>query len=282
MTTTNKIIICSGDSYTAGDELHGDSIVPGYTSNLFPLKHDDQELRRQAQVLRDKIKKAESELEKNDFNEYWTRSKERAWPAYLEKLTGIEVRNVSWRGISNQEIVHRAIEQVHRLKEKGISPSNMTVFMMLTSPNRFGAPQHDPKYGGEFEFQSFMPGFDFKPPKIKDFCERIVKDYDDYDLLWFSYSNIVAAKHYLEFLGAKVYILDCCLWGWFLRQYANESKPIRHISLSKSLKIDWEMSATAFKFEKQGAANLPGGHYNEVVHQYLANEIYEALYRIPT
>ena len=276
MSNTNKIIICSGDSYTAGDELNGDAIVPSYTTNLFPLQHDNQDLRNQAKIIRDQIKKAESELGKNEFNEYWTQSKSKAWPAYLEKLTNIEVRNVAWRGISNQEITHRAIEQVHRFKEKGIQASNITVFMMLTSPNRFGTPQHDSIHGGEYEFQSFMPGFDFKPPKMKEFCERIVKDYNDYDLLWFSYSNIIAAKYYLEFLGVTVYILDCCLWGWFLKQYSCEGKATRHISLSKSLTIDLEMGTMAFNVP--GSANLAGGHYNEVVHEYFAKELNDRLF----
>ena len=34
MTNTSKLIICSGDSFTAGDELAGDLLIPGYTSHL--------------------------------------------------------------------------------------------------------------------------------------------------------------------------------------------------------------------------------------------------------
>ena len=34
--TKSKLIICSGDSYTAGDELAGDLFVEGYTSTLYP------------------------------------------------------------------------------------------------------------------------------------------------------------------------------------------------------------------------------------------------------
>ena len=270
--TNNKIIICSGDSYVAGDELAADLLIPGYTSHLYPLAG----VPKDAQALRDQIKEAEKKLSTNDHNEYWEKSKAKAWPTYLGKLSRLSVSNVGRRGISNQEIAHRAVESFHIKLSKGIDPSNITVLMMLTSPNRFGAPQHDVDYGGDFEYQSFMPGYDFMPRSIKHYCERIVKDFDDYDLLWFSYSNLIAAKHHIESLGGTVHFLDSCLWGWYIKNYKHATKKTRHHELSSSLKILYEMGSMAF--DVPGAANLPGGHYNEVVHEYFAKELYVRLF----
>lgn len=267
-----KLIICSGDSYVAGDELAADLLVPGYTSNLYPLAG----VPKNATALRDQIKAAEEKLSRNEHNEYWEHSKSKAWPAYLGKISGIPVSNVGRRGISNQEIAHRAIETFHVKLNKGIDSNNIIVLMMLTSPNRFGAPQHDADYGGDFEYQSFMPGYDFMPRSVKHYCERIVKDFDDYDLLWISYSNLIAAKHHIESLGGTVHFLDSCLWGWYIKNYKHATKKTRHHELSRSLKILHEMGTMAFNVP--GSANLPGGHYNEIVHEYFAKELYDRLF----
>ena len=266
-----KLIICSGDSYVAGDELAADLLIPEYTTNLFPLMG----MPKDAAELRNKIQTAENKLSSNEYNEYWKQCKSRAWPAYLNKISGIPVSNVGRRGISNQEISHRAVEEFYNQMAQGVDPKSIVVLMMLTSPNRFGAPQHHPDYGGEFEYQSFMIGYELVPKSIKHYCERIINDFDDYDLLWFSYSHIVAAKHHIEFLGGSVYFLDSCLWWWYIETYKHESKKTRHHSIYKSIELLHAMGPLAFNVP--GGANLPGGHYNEIVHEYFAKELYARL-----
>lgn len=51
----NKIIAC-GDSFTAGDELLGDEIIPGY-SNLAKLGKSPKEIRDAFQLSGQKIEK---------------------------------------------------------------------------------------------------------------------------------------------------------------------------------------------------------------------------------
>jgi len=52
--TKSKLIICAGDSYTAGDELAGDLFVEGYTSTLYP---NNQEMTDERKKIIEKLQK---------------------------------------------------------------------------------------------------------------------------------------------------------------------------------------------------------------------------------
>jgi len=114
--TKSKLIICAGDSYTAGDELAGDLFVEGYTSTLYP---NNQEMTDERKKIIEKLQKKTLPLwqDKIKKNFYESECKKKAWPAHLEQLlSGTDVINCSAPGISNEEIVHRAIDTFCNLK----------------------------------------------------------------------------------------------------------------------------------------------------------------------
>jgi len=149
----NKLIICSGDSFTAGDELAADLLIPGYTELLY--KNGESPTLERKQI----VEKYENEISKlwSDFDKkilYENECKKRSWPSYLQYiLRDTKIINCAGPGLSNDEIVHRAIE-TYFLNKDFYSNENILVFIMATTYNRFGFPMYGEGYS-EFNYRSY-------------------------------------------------------------------------------------------------------------------------------
>jgi len=264
-----RTIICSGDSFTAGDELAGDELIPGYTSMLhFDGTRPDEAF----SFFTDKYGKKLSKLPIKDLGQYIEKSKARAWPSYIQKLTEHTVINVSQGGISNQEIVHRVISEVNRQLNNGVDRLDIYVMVMLTSPARLGIPisEYQPMSG--YQFASFMPT---EKPKsgFSDLDHSVnywFKSRSDEDMLWESFCAVAALKQYLNFLGIKCILLDSCLFGNFV--FNSPTLNDEHYKLYAALDIEFVMGKIAAELNEK-LVKLPGGHYIELIHSLLAKKL---------
>tara|TARA_B100000029_G_scaffold328209_1_gene320527 strand:- start:186 stop:1004 length:819 start_codon:yes stop_codon:yes gene_type:complete len=132
-----KIILCDGDSWTAGDIVD---------PNIFgdKLEHVNHP------------KNTEYRLP-------------RVWPGKLEKLIGIETDNISIAGSSNDAIVRRTLRRVIQLLET-YKPEEIFVIIGWSSPER-----KDFYYNGKWEsWETLYPAQlsqDFPDMRLKNFYE---------------------------------------------------------------------------------------------------------------
>lgn len=269
MSKKNKLIICSGDSFTFGDELGVDYLVPGYTSNLYPVlqKATTDRLKLQKKLI-DQLNiiwKTPNLL----YPIYQQACNSRAWPAYLEKLTNYKIINCARGGISNDEIVHRAMVEfnIHR---KLHNPKNITVILMTTTMHRVGYPVYGKKVG-KYKFQSFIastPRDNIEPPYMQPLFDFYFTHLTDYDHFWRSASQLVAAKQYFESFGSKVLFVDSGLWDEPIDQIRKINKEeVDHIC--SLVNISAKMSDTT----TEDNHILPGYHYDEYIHLKFAEKI---------
>ena len=265
-------LIASGDSFVAGVELDANSLIPNYTNNKFK-SHDP--LTKEAEKLNQTYVNAFKALTKAEQNEHIVRCKEKSWPNKLKKYHDVSIINIANGGISNHEIVHRAITQAESCIAAGTNPKNILVSIMLTHGLRFGHPQRDPSHANEWQFQSVYPNDNElrKNTLRSKYIQYLLDIHNDYDWVWQSYTWIIGAVTYLKSLGVNVILLDCCLWRWsrknLLKEISDlEIKKAENIFSILDKEIKLSMGDHTYETEK-----LPGGHYTEVVHDWFAIQV---------
>lgn len=267
MTTTSKLIICAGDSFTAGDELAGDLLIPGYTSHLHnnvkgcPPDHDA--LYKQLQKIMKPM------FSNGKFPAFESESKARAWPAHLQKLLNVEVINCARFGISNPEIVHRAIT-TYNSKLNEYDPKDITVIMMPTHVNRLGHPIYDDEDNGTINFKSVNAQWnidEITPVYIRPVFKYQLQHYKDNDFMWASISQLKAAEEYFKLEGSKVVFVESGMWGWSFKDVNIDEKQLNRYY--KMIKLSARMLELSAVCERM----LPGHHFNEEVHIEFASKV---------
>lgn len=266
--TKSKLIICSGDSYTAGDELAGDLFVEGYTSTLYP---NNQKMTDERKKIIEKLQKKTLPLwqDKIKKNFYESECKKRAWPAHLEQLlSDTDVINCSAPGISNEEIVHRAIDNFCNLKNNYKS-NNISIIIMVTSYNRMGYPMYDVNYKNEYNYASWT-SHHFENKISPSFMENDVFNFfskmKDYDRLVKSISVLSLAKLFFETNGCSIHFVDSCLWKNELTKFNFEYKEKLQF-YKKIIPIILEMANLSPEYV------LPNYHFTEKTHKEFAEQI---------
>jgi hypothetical protein len=266
MTNTSKLIICSGDSFTAGDELAGDLLIPGYTSHLHNnvkgCPPDHEKLYHQLQ------KQMKPMFTNGEFAKFETACKNRAWPAHLQKLLNVEVINCSRFGISNPEIVHRAMRTYNK-KIKEYDPKDITVIIMPTHINRLGHPIYDDDEGNvNFKSVSAQWNIDeVMPMYIRPVFKYQLQYYKDNDFMWASISQLKAAEEYFKLSGSKTVFVESGMWGWSFKDLDIEENQLK--KYYKMISLSARMLELSSVCEKM----LPGHHFNEDVHIEFASKV---------
>ena len=96
-----KLILCEGDSWTAGDMINPDL----KTTNVNMSENDSYRLSK-------------------------------VWPSDLGKLTNVEIKNISRAGSSNDGIVRRTLDNVNDYLEQGNNVEELFVIIGWSSPER--------------------------------------------------------------------------------------------------------------------------------------------------
>lgn len=266
MTNKSKLLICSGDSFTAGDELAGDFLVPGYTSFLYPNHSPMTNERKQvADKLRSETMKLWTNKELKKI--YDEECKKRAWPSYLEKiLKDTDVLNCSTPGASNEEIVHRAIDNFCKLQN---NYKEISVIIMATSYNRMGYPIYDKNYGNEYNYNSYTI-LHYEQKVQPDYMQNDVHNFffrmKDYDRLMKSISALSLAKTFFETNGTKINFVDSCLWDGELNKFDYEYKE-KVLFFKRIIPILTQMSSLEIENV------LPAHHFTEKTHKEFAEHI---------
>ncbi len=262
----NNLIICSGDSFTAGDELAGDLLVPGYTSNLYVNQSVATDDRKK---IFQKLQKETSKLwySLKDRIQYEQECKNRAWPAHLKKLlTDTEVINCAGPGLSNEEIVHRAIETYFQNKNNF---QNIKIIIMVTTYNRFGTPLYDQRYATEYEYLSYTIQHgdrklepDYLESEFNNFFFRI----KDYDRLVRSMFALSFCKNFFESNNIPIYFIDSCLWESELEKFEFEHKE-KVLYFKNIIPLLCKMT------DVEVTNVLPGFHFAEQTHKDFAAHV---------
>ncbi len=264
----NNLIICSGDSFTAGDELAGDLLVPGYTSNLYKNQSPSSNERTKIfQQLQDETSKFWTNF--SERIKYQDECKKRAWPAHLKNLLeDTEVINCAGPGLSNEEIVHRAIETFFELKNN-YSPANIKIIIMVTSYNRFGIPVYEKNHITEYNYVSYTTHHTeekiepkYAQHEFNNFFFRI----KDYDRIIRSISSLSFCKRFFESNNIKIHFIDSCLWDSQITKFNFENK-------EKVLYFQ-NIIPLLCKMTDVNIPNvLPGHHFPETAHKDFAQYI---------
>jgi hypothetical protein len=269
--TDDKLIICSGDSFTYGDELAGDLLIPGYTDNLFEQNSNDDDRHQ----LSRKLVQLELEMRTSDpprFVKYQEECRSRSWTGHLGKMIDHTVINCAGPGISNEEIVFRAFQIYNKSLEK-YKPENILVCLMPTEIARWGFPQHDKKYGDEFEFQSFTVHHVHRPiePEIvKPLFEYFLNELNDHDHIFRSIMNLKGAEAYFSNFGSEVIFFDSGIW------YYSFSRVVDDRDLVKIIKSSIDVKLVLNRKDKV----LAKQHYPESDHIVFANNVKQYLNKI--
>ena len=221
--TDDKLIICTGDSFTYGDELAGDLLVPGYSSNLFEQGSDENA----RHVLGRKLVELELNMRTSDmpaFVKYQEECRSRSWTGHLNKMIDHTVINCAGPGLSNEEITFRAF-QVYNENIKKYKPENILVCIMPTEIARWGFPQHDKKYGDNFEFQSFTVhhvNSPIEPETVKPLFEYFLNDLNDHDHIFRSIMHLKGAEAYFSSFKSSVLFFESGIWNHSFSQITDK------------------------------------------------------------
>lgn len=266
-----KIIICSGDSYTFGEETAGDLLVKGYSNNLVPIRHPlPPDAKTKSLKLR---KKLNNPSNRTKYNEECLKN---SWPSQLSKKTNAEVINVAAGGLSNHEIFHRCYKTYLKYLSSGVKAQDILIICMLSSPNRIGYPQYSNFYSNEFYFQSFMP-YSRQVDKMRSYA---VKDWysthKDWDMLWSTYCITQGFINFIKFYGSRFFILDSGLLQMFIRESQFTIPEHNYVNDLINL-IEIQLCMTDELHINKPLVKLPQSHCNTYGHIIFAEKVYELI-----
>lgn len=268
-----ELIVAAGDSFTAGDELLADELIPKYTEWNY-LEHSDKQNQKKFAELGKILKNKDRKF----LTDYWERSKEMTWANKFAKSLNLPIQNIADRGLSNQEIAHRTLRTVKDLENKNTNLNSVLCLIMITHPLRFGFPCIPEK--NEYNFETLH--FNLKTISTEDDSEKrffgkyVLLNADFYDLFWQSYCALSGLKNYLTYKGIRHEFFDSSLWSWGVKQ-ADWDKLDKRYGLTYDLN---NIIHPTFRFSDHPINNhrLPGGHFKEPVHDYFAKKIRTELF----
>ena len=276
-----NLIIVSGDSYAAGDELAADIYIPDYNKDIIDARKPGFDQNRFNKFL--ELNKSMNLKGMSSRKDYVVECRKLAWPAHLSQVSKLEVVNVSMGGLSNHEICHRAHTTHFEYISKGHDPGNILVLIMVTSPFRIGMPCHDGRFGGDYNYQSFS-GHGLEVVKSSTYAENRreaildwFSSHSDWDMIWSSYSWLESTKKLIESTGSSVKFLTSGLFG----RFEEDSKNLKD---TEKLKIDIIKKNLLFyadfgKFVRDSCpiCKLPGGHFSQSANNAFAEMLWNKL-----
>lgn len=268
-----KIIICSGDSYTAGIETAADKYIPGYTKSIISINSIENPYRKKYEKLSRIFRK----ISVQEYQEYENECKKNAWPVYLQKMSNKQVLNISSGGISNHEIVHRTVKTYLKLLNEGAKPNDIVVLCMLSSPARIGYPQYDKNYGGEYNYQSFINGF---RPGAQGGADCAVRywytSHNDWDMLWSTYSVVQGLKSFIEHHNSRIYFFDSGLIEIFRMSINMDEVGLQNYkNIIQSMNLSLRM--TDLLAREFPMCKLPGAHPTTEGHRVFAEKVWNSI-----
>jgi len=266
---TIKVIITGGDSFTAGDETAADIILPGYTSHTRPamsLLSNSKKLDKLRKKFNNKLLHLGPEVTKM----YKQQCLSLAWPAYLEKLTGIPVINVADFGISNHEIVHKIITRyLEHLKQ--FKPEEILILMMISSPARIAFPRTD-IIESDFEINRYCSGMIHPeatgPNNV--ITTQWFKTHNDWDMFWSSFAQISGLIAFMNKKGSTINLYTSGLWEMFVDADRNIDKPVQEVAHMLDIKLHMKQIIVDNKID----CFLAGHHPNTAGHEIFAQYVY--------
>lgn len=269
------IIVCAGDSYTMGDELGADSLVPGYTNytwNCFDIRPNEfrkKLLTQYRQILTSFHKDGDKH---GRWIEYKELCKSKAWPAKLGKLLPeYKIINIADPGISNDEIVHRSIETFIKLSET-VDPEKIIFLIAPSLFDRFGIPCHSAEYAGEYHYQSFRLSDtvgDVHPYTTRPIFTYFQRDLTDEDHMVRNTLALLGINSFISNAGSTVVFLDSSLWDHAFNHVSTDNK--------KKLNLFKKILTPSVRMYDSNNRCLAGHHFDENTHDRFSKNVEEFL-----
>lgn len=250
------VIYANGDSFTHGSELASD-MLPGFPgwSNRFPL--DEVKVKENYTWMRD-IMKENTAL----ISLYMDECVRRAYPQKVANILNCEVLNNSEAGASMDRIARNTIIDLLDLKNKGTK--DIVAIIGTTSIFRIDLPIKNNQWlsmqiGGHNDNLSEIP-----PSLIVHY----VKDYSVIHAYSNYYKNLILIQDFCKVNDIKLILIETLFKD---AEESNENNLLRQYAKT----YDFSMSKIAH--ELGGNIFAPCGHFSEIVHNKLADEIVKIL-----
>jgi len=246
------MIYCTGDSFTAGDELADHMFFDDHPGYLFFLKSGQ----RSAWHLNKKI---DNELRKKLEVE----NKKRAWPAKLAELTGLDVINNGASGTSTGQKVNEAILEC--ITNKNIKT---VIFQLIYDTRIYRA------YQGRMN--SVQLGYEY--PDNSDLGEQaryFILHESDYTLRMQWLYDLIRLKDFCAGNGIRLIFINANANAFLIPPGLETLASYLDISITVSMKqISLSLCNQKIK------SICPGGHYTEQVHVEVAQQLKDKLNEI--
>jgi hypothetical protein len=253
------LIYANGDSFTAGIELAAD-MLPGFPGNRSDAPiHKDSE--KNFKWLDDVY------INHQDLiTPYLTESRRRAYPQKIGKALNCKVVNNSQGGASMDGIARTSILDLINLKK---NYNDIVAVIGTTQTSRIDLPVE------LSQWQSVQVGYKF-PPYIPVVVEKYyVKTYSNYHALTNYYKNLIYIQDFCKVNDIRLVFVNLM----------NDQPTIPEDNVQEANKVtqlknyvkkyDFDMPTIAHTM--QGDIFAPCGHFTEIVHTKLAEEIVKTL-----
>jgi len=261
------MIYCNGDSFTQGTELvdhiYFKDVHPGFIQNKYLTNPEVVKEYREKFSTTIMSKKLSDE----DLAAIPLETPKRAWPAKLDKLVDVPVINAGEAGSSMDSICRRTVMDITNLLNEGKKID--LAIIQITFKERFEVNYKNQSFS---IFPAYLQVYKdnpmvFEQGKLKIVCETEYTYYRNWLL------NIT---HMINFFKANM--ID-----YMFMQSMPYGNPIGKyktlINLEKNVNFDFSMYECCQTFPDDAYTLCPGGHYTELVHEKIAEElakIYEA------
>ena len=268
------IIYCDGDSYASGAEL-GDILLPdhpGFVLIDIPNHIDNERLlwKKRTQYNGDLYP-----VRQKLFNEIKRLEKEKAFPNKIAKKLNIEVITAAVEGSSMDAICRRTLSNLIKLKNK----DNTVAFIVTTDPWRFELPAPESRLAA---WTCILPNSKSHVnlnERTAAVFKYMLSANKNYHCLIRYYKNIISIQDFCKVNNIKLFFLE---WHRIVNvqiesEFKNDEDYInlkKYANFKVDLDISQERMRTIFKTKN---IICPGLHYNEDVHEYIANELIKLL-----
>jgi hypothetical protein len=276
------IIYCDGDSFVAGTEL-GDTILPEHPGFLPFLASSELRERNERWINRTFGEGDLASIRRSRKKEIALLEKERAFSNKIATKLNVTVVNTAASGSSIDAICRRTLTNLIRLKDQ----DNITAIIGITDPWRFELPS----WYRSNEVDNFVTDngenlqwIDIHPQTAQDTYDhigsiikyRILVEKNYHSLVRF-YKNIISIQDFCKVNNIKLFFVSPRnIIPEIEKDFSNIED---YVNLKKysNLNIALSMQQLAIECDKKENVMCPNYHYNEVVHEIVANKIIELI-----
>ena len=247
-------VYANGDSFTAGDELASE-ILPGFPGNT---PYTDLSTAANFKWL-DSVYRSHPDI----IPVYFKESRRRAYPQKIGDSLKCEVFNNAQGGASMEYIVRTSILDLLNLKN---THKDIVALIGTTQPSRIDLPLPNNRW------QSVQIGHKFPDEIPIVFNKYYLRNYTDYHALTNYYKNLIHIQDFCKVNNIRLIFVNV------MNDPVVAPEDNIEVTRLKSYVKDYDFDMGEIARQTvQGDVLAPCGHFTEIVHNKLAEEIAKTL-----